>query len=286
MQKASHPFPRARMAEALALTELFNVSVDAAAHGTPPDNLVTDPTLYTLTWFADDADVAAFTEALQTLGIATPVWEDVPTDVDYIAQMRDQFPPLTVGPFFVARNDEPAPAGLIRLAIPPNRAFGSGEHATTSNCLKAYAQLAQTRTFTNGLDFGCGSAILALAASQLQNTPCMAADNDAPSVDIAAQNAADHAQQHLLTCLHADTPAHPAIQAKAPYDLVFANILLAPLLALAEPLAQSLATGGALILSGFTTEQDSQIKAAYTAQGLRHTTSLEDNNWLAHVWTK
>jgi ribosomal protein L11 methylase PrmA len=69
------------------------------------------------------------------------VFTAVDASIDYVAKTKALFPPLIIGPYFIARNEEPPPAHLIGLQIAPNRAFGSGEHATTTGCLLAYEHL-------------------------------------------------------------------------------------------------------------------------------------------------
>jgi len=204
--------------------------------------------------------------------------------IDYVAKTKELFPPLAIGPYFIARNEEPTPPGLIGLSIAPNRAFGSGEHATTTGCLLGYEWLlAQGHTYATGLDFGAGSGVLAIAAAKRQGTPMLALDNDAPSVAICAENAALNGVGTLLKSAWAETPP------SAPtFPLIFANILLHPLLELAEPLVASLAhaPGAALILSGFTTEQGAELAARYTALGLQRKWHHAQAGWLAEVWMR
>ncbi len=204
----------------------------------------------------------------------------VDESVDYVALTRESFPPLIIGPYFIARNGEAAPAGLIGLHVSPNRAFGSGEHATTTGCLLAYEHLREAGFQTSSvLDFGCGSGILALATAKRENLPALCIDNDPPSVDICHENAVENGVEQLLTCRVGETP--PAGQQ---FSLVFANILLHPLLELAEPLVACLQPGGALVLSGFTTEQAPEIETRYQALGLRHTWRHDHAGWVAQIW--
>ena len=218
---------------------------------------------------------------LTAQGLDEPTFTTVDETTDYVALTRANFPPLQVGPYYITRNDEPVPAGLIGLAVAPNRAFGSGEHATTEGCLLGYEhRLTQGAQFAHALDFGAGSGILAFAAAKRQGTPVLAIDIDAPSVEICAENAVLNGIGNLVECRVGDTPKG------TDYDLVFANILLHPLLELAPQLVASLAKtpDATLILSGFTTEQGPEILARYSALGLRNTWQHEARGWLAHVW--
>ncbi|MFO0500122.1 MAG: 50S ribosomal protein L11 methyltransferase [Pseudomonadota bacterium] len=264
----------------LALTEAHpEVALDVGEYPDAASPLYESCFRYSL-WLPEALQTQVGAE-LEALGLPTQTFCVVDESTDYVALTRANFPPLQVGPYFITRNDEPVPAGLIGLAVAPNRAFGSGEHATTEGCLLGYEhRLNEGATFTHALDFGAGSGILAFAAAKRQGTAVLAIDIDAPSVEICAENAALNGVGGLITCQVGDTPTGEG------YDLVFANILLHPLLELAPQLVASLAKTpeATLILSGFTTEQGPEIIAKYTALGLRHSWQHQARGWLAHVW--
>ena len=270
MIKTTLTAPRANADQMLAITEAHpTISLDVAEHPTDPD-------AYIYTFFLPDDTQ----DALAALGPLT--FTPVEDNVDYVALTRANFPPLTVGQFFIARNDEPTPPGLTGLHISPNRAFGSGEHATTTGCLMAYQHLtANGNPFTSGLDYGAGSGILALAAARQNGTPFLCLDNDPPSVEICTENAAQNGVIPLIQSGLAEVP--PTGQT---FNLIFANILMQPLIDMAPALAACLQKSpeAALILSGFTEDQAPAIAAAYTPLGLRHTWQHEHQGWLAQVW--
>ncbi len=266
--------PRHQADALLALTDtLPGLSLDVA------EDVLNEN--YKYTYFLDAADKAEFEHLLGTAGIRHMTFAEVDETVDYVARNRELFPPLVIGPYFIARNDEDAPEGLIKLDIMPNRAFGSGEHATTTGCLLAYMHLMDQRPapFVRGLDFGAGSGILAIAAARRDGTPFVCIDNDGPSVEINIQNGQLNDVGPLLTCFEGDVP--PAGER---FGLVFANILLQPLLELAPALVASVDAGGSLVLSGFTTDQAGQIEAAYGKLGLRKTWQHVQADWVAQVW--
>jgi ribosomal protein L11 methyltransferase len=72
-----------------------------------------------------------------------------------------------------------------------------------------------------------------------------------------------------ITLLTAPGVEHPLIGARAPYDLVFANILAGPLVALAPSVSGVVARGGHLVLAGLLQPQARRVIAAYRAQGMR-----------------
>jgi ribosomal protein L11 methyltransferase len=267
--------PRALAEACLALTDsLPEISLDVA-EAPDADN-------YIYTFFLEEEYKSAFEEALSATNHELRITNYAPVDtsIDYIAENRKNFPPLTIGPFFIARNDEDAPAGLIKLDIMPNRAFGSGEHATTTGCLLGYTHLIeQGYQFAHGLDFGAGSGILAIAAAKQHGTPFTCIDIDAPSVTINNQNASLNGVTNLVEAFEGDTP--PASET---YNLIFANILLQPLLELAPALTAAMAPGASLILSGFTEDQVNDIEARYTSLGLKKVWQHNHAQWVAQIW--
>lgn len=277
---ASFLAPRTLAEAALSVTDtLPTISLDVAEDPADEAN-------YRYTFFLSVADQSAFQNAITSSPLAASLpplkFEAVDTSIDYVALNRASFPPLTVGPFFIARNDEPQPENLIKLDIMPNRAFGSGEHATTTGCLLAYTHLIENgETFSSGLDFGAGSGILAIAAAKQNNTPFQCVDIDPPSVQINIQNAQLNGVSHLVAAHEGETP--PAGQT---YNLIFANILMQPLIDLAPQLTQALAQGGKLILSGFTTDQSDNISTTYTALGLHKSWQHQQGDWLAQIWQR
>ncbi len=267
--------PRSLADAMLNLTDtLSGLSLDVGEDSSNTDN-------YRYTFFLSPDAKPELLSALSSIVETSPSFDDVDTSIDYIAKNRELFPPLVIGPYFIARNDEDAPADLIKLDIMPNRAFGSGEHATTTGCLLGYMHLMEQRStpFTSGLDFGAGSGILAIASAKRDGTPFVCIDNDEPSVEINIQNGQLNGVADKLTCYEGEVP--PSDQQ---FDLVFANILLQPLLELSKPLTACTAQGGSLILSGFTTDQAEQIEACYSALGLKKVWQHEHAHWVAQVW--
>ncbi|MBU3655786.1 MAG: methyltransferase domain-containing protein, partial [Alphaproteobacteria bacterium] len=120
------------------------------------------------------------------------------------------------------------------------------------------------------LDYGCGTGLLAMGAALLwrQDTTIVAADNDARAVEIAIENAETNGLGSRIQLYRSDLPSDPAIAAHAPFDLIVANILAEPLIAMAPNLVGQLAKGGQLILSGILTSWADRVAAAYQAAGL------------------
>jgi ribosomal protein L11 methyltransferase len=60
----------------------------------------------------------------------------------------------------------------------------------------------------------------------------------------------------------------PLLAARAPFDLIIANILAGPLIELSADFTRSLAPGGKVILAGLLDTQADAVVAAYAQEGL------------------
>jgi len=86
--------------------------------------------------------------------------------------------------------------------------------------------------------------------------------------------------------VHAGGLSARRLRDRAPFDLVFANILLPPLKRLAAPIAQVLAPGAHVVLSGLLAAHAPAALAAYGAQGLRLAASIPLDEWVTLVLTR
>lgn len=205
-----------------------------------------------------------------------PVVEALPDD-DWVTLSQAGLEPVDIGRFHVHTGEQAGRAlpGQWPIRIDAGLAFGTGQHATTAGCIAVAARLARLGQARNVLDVGTGSGLLGFAARKLNpQARLTAADLDGVAVKVAVVNARLNAVpsgrgRGQITLLTAPGVEHPVIGARAPYDLVFANILAGPLVALAPSVSAVVARGGHLILAGLLQPQARRVIAAYSAQGLR-----------------
>src|SRR5205823_11298068 len=163
----------------------------------------------------------------------------------------------------------------INFEIDAGLAFGTGQHATTSGCLIVLDALASSgHRFANIADIGTGSGLLAFAALKLwPEARCIATDIDGQAIDVARDNAAingvplGHGSGELLLAV-ADGMDSALLAARAPFDLIVANILAGPLIELAPDVAKALAPGGIVVLAGLLDSQADAVAAAYEDRGV------------------
>ena len=215
---------------------------------------------------------------LTQLGSGEPQVEHLEDSTDWVTKSQQGLEPIRAGRFFVHTPMHYAdrPADTVNFEIDAGLAFGTGQHATTAGCLDALDQLQSNGCgFANVADVGTGTGLLAFAALALwPQARCIATDIDAVAVDVSRDNAAingvklGHGEGELLLAV-ADGMDSPMLAARAPFDLIIANILAGPLIELAEDFAKALAPGGTIILAGLLDTQADAVARAYEAQNMK-----------------
>jgi ribosomal protein L11 methyltransferase len=133
------------------------------------------------------------------------------------------------------------------------------------------------------LDIGTGTGVLAIAAAKALRRPVLASDIDARAVAIARDNAHVNRVGALVRVMHAAGLRAAPLRARAPYGLIFANILLDPLKALATPMARLVTANGQIVLSGLLAAQAGAAIAGYRARGLALVRRITLEGWATLV---
>jgi ribosomal protein L11 methyltransferase len=232
-------------------------------------------------YFTDRPDEAGLA-LLAAMHEAKPfVVSEVP-ETDWVAHVRRELAPVEAGRFFVygSHDADKLPEGRIPLLIEAAMAFGTGHHGTTLGCLKALDHLLdQGFEGAKVADIGCGTAVLAMAAARVWQGDIIASDIDQVAVEVAEANLRANGMEGQVTCLEAAGFDNPALQERAPFDLIFANILKGPLVALSPDLAANLRPGGYAILSGILNEQADDVVTVYAQNGINLARRDEIGEW-------
>ena len=197
---------------------------------------------------------------------------------DWVTMSQQGLEPIRAGRFLVhtPTHREAVPEGAVAFEIDAGLAFGTGQHATTAGCLAALDRLASDGAdFSNIADIGTGTGLLAFAAMALwPKARCIATDIDPIAIDVSRDNAAINrvalggGSGELLLCV-ADGMESELLVARAPFDLLIANILAGPLIELAPAFAASVAPSASVVLAGLLVTQADAVIAAYEAEGMR-----------------
>jgi ribosomal protein L11 methyltransferase len=233
-------------------------------------------------WWTVEAIFAAAPDdgALEQAGLAEAALVSAPLpDVDWVRATLERLKPVRAGRFLLHgshdRGHRP-PAG-ITIEIDAGTAFGTGHHGTTLGCLMAIDDLLKKRRPKRILDVGSGSGVLAIAAFRATHALVCATDIDPEAVRVTRANA--RLNRANIRVMRAAGTRFPAIWALAPYDLILANILARPLVALASELGRLAAPGGSVVLSGLQVDQERWVFAAYRDRGFRLARRLRIAGW-------
>lgn len=232
-------------------------------------------------YYAEHPDSERLTKELGALlSFAVPQIEvvEVP-DENWVAISQAALPPVSAGRFTIHGSHDRGlvPRGPNTLLIDAGEAFGTAHHATTQGCLMALDRVTRRRQFESVLDLGCGSGVLAIAAARaLPGARIEASDNDPVAISVARTNARLNGVAGRIRMWVADGLPRSRVR-EGSYDLILANILADPLVALAQDVARALKPGGVVILSGLLVRQAEYVIAAYRSHGF----SLVDHRRLA-----
>lgn len=223
--------------------------------------------------FPQDRDAhaayAAACAAAQCAPCPQPELDEV-AEQDWVRLTQSQFGPIRISPrLWIVPSWETAPdPDAINLRLDPGAAFGTGTHPTTRLCLRWLDR--NIRGGESVLDYGCGSGILAIAALKLGAARARGVDIDPQAIVAARANAV---QNQVSAVFH-----EPRGTPEAGCEIVLANILANPLIALAPLLAAAVMPGGRIVLCGVLETQAAEVGAAYRPW-IDLTTTAVDEGW-------
>jgi ribosomal protein L11 methyltransferase len=228
----------------------------------------------------DETMVRRLTAAAAGTAVAKALRFERVAAKDWVRESLAGLAPVTAGRFIVhgAHDRARIPLNRIGIEIEAALAFGTGHHGTTRGCLLALDSLCKSRrggATRHILDLGTGSGVLAIAAARALRRPVLATDIDGAAVHAARANAALNRAGSFVEVIKADGVTGPKLRDHAPYDLVFANILLRPLQRLAAPLTRLTAPGARVVLSGLLTSQANAAISAYRGLALERRIDLD-----------
>jgi len=197
---------------------------------------------------------------------------------DWLEIWKTHFRPIHIGERIVVcpewiKYDKKAGEEVVFLDS--NMAFGTGEHETTSMCLKLLQQYLKPSDTV--IDVGCGSGILGISAVKLGAKFAYLTDIDLVAVESANHNCKLNGVENKVTVAHADLLENADIKG----DIVLANITAEILCGLAPSIPKNLKEGGTLILSGIIESRLNMVISAFTACGLTLEKQIKDGEWLA-----
>ena len=270
-----------------------NLNVDAFS----PSEIVHSPVMTVRAYFSDTEDidtlVAEISLYLNNLADQHPGYVFSKPSVstvrseDWSNNWKANFKPLRVGRRLLIvpswEEAQPCPDDIV-LNLDPGMAFGTGGHETTRLCLEILERIMDempTLLSPSVLDLGTGSGILAMAAVQLGAGRVCAVDIDPQAVEVARENLAANGLAEQV-----EFSTTPLESMTGSFDVILANILAEELVRLAPHLAERLAPGGKLVLSGILAEKESLVRNGFAPHPLNYLETHHEGEWVALLYRK
>jgi ribosomal protein L11 methyltransferase len=199
------------------------------------------------------------------------------TDPGWAEAWREHFRPRAVGQRLLIAPpwDAPQIPGRLTIIIEPGRAFGTGQHGSTTGCLEMLERIVERQRPAAALDLGTGSGILAIAAARLGVAQVLAVDDDPDAVANAQVNVARNGVSAAVTCAIGDAGALVA----KPSELVLANILASAHGRLAPAYRDLVAPGGSLVLGGMLDGEARDAAEGVARAGFAWYFSMSRDGW-------
>ena len=209
--------------------------------------------------------------------------------IDWVSKVQRSLKPVIAGRFFVygSHDSDKVPSNCEPLLIEASMAFGTGHYGTTKGCLLALEQII-TDGFDakNVIDVGCGTAVLAMAAARVFSANIIASDIDSVAFSVAKTNVLANGLDKSIRCFEASGFSHDQIKTTGSFDLIFANILMKPLLSLAADISRYSLSGGYVVLSGILYEQAELVTNKYIKVGFSLSQEIKIGEWLTLIFCK
>lgn len=275
--------------QAYALVDAVSERDDLAAIASAHENEATGEWIFEATCTERPA-LEAFVElARQTLGGTVEFSvELLDPEVNWVAKSLEGLAPVVAGGFFIhgSHDADKVPSGMQSIRIDAALAFGTGHHETTTGCLEAIDRVLKRKRPKNPIDVGTGTGVLAIALAKRLRLPVLASDIDPVAVETTISNARDNGVSKYIQAVEATGLDNSRIIAKAPFDMVVANILAGPLVSLAPDMNRLVTRGTTIILSGILIKQAQRVVAAYARLGMVVRFKILKKEWATLVLEK
>lgn len=205
-------------------------------------------------------------------------------DKDWVKEYEEQQKPIEIGRFFITSKQQKTncPQAKTPIFIEASRAFGTGDHATTSLCIKAMESL-NIESVNSIFDVGTGSGILSFAAEKIwPKANILACDIEEISIALAKDNQKIN-NSKIEFYQNTEEALNVPKKWDQSFDLIVSNILANPLIAMASSFQKLSNKNTKIILSGFLDYQSSDIEKAYLDDGFSVIEKLSQDKWITLV---
>ncbi|MFW2077605.1 50S ribosomal protein L11 methyltransferase [Acinetobacter sp. ULE_I010] len=225
----------------------------------------------------EEIDVAALETFIRTQLPTQLIRSEFMDDQEWERTWMDAYEPIKIDEkyWIVPKWMEAPEADAVNIKLDPGLAFGTGNHASTFLCLQWLGKTDVKDKIV--IDYGCGSGILGVAALLLGAKKVYATDIDPQAVLATKQNAELNG---VLENLYVGLPEefNETFKGKQA-DVLVANILASPLMALAEEFSTLIKSEGEFALAGVIEEQVADVSSVYSEFFDIVQVEKRDENW-------
>ncbi len=167
------------------------------------------------------------------------------------------------------------------IQIPAEMAFGTGDHATTSTCLRFLVDISREQKAKGAkswkmLDLGCGTAVLAIAARMLGAESCEAHDYDPQAVRVSKQNLKLNRVDEIVVAEQDVLNWKP----RKKWAVVVANMFSTILQEAFPTIVKTIQKDGDLVVSGILSDQWEVTKKWGEDAGLEFGVVVKKGKWV------
>jgi len=206
---------------------------------------------------------------------------------NWVALSAVEKPPLKIrDALLVTGTRELSEADILRksnpekhvIQIPAEMAFGTGDHATTSTCLRFLVDISREQQSSNWqmLDLGCGTTVLGIAARMLGAEACEAHDYDPQAVRVSQQNLELNRVDNIVVKEQDVLAWSP----KQKWEVVVANMFSTILQQAFPTIVKAVKKNGDLVISGILAEQWDVTKEWGENAGLEFGEVVKKGKWV------
>ncbi|GGI40100.1 50S ribosomal protein L11 methyltransferase [Mammaliicoccus stepanovicii] len=163
----------------------------------------------------------------------------------------------------------------LLIELDPGMAFGTGDHPTTSMCLKHIEEVVKPEHSV--IDVGTGSGILSIACHLLGVKSIKALDLDDLAIKVAKEN---FEKNNCETDIIAET-GNLLTEETGQYDVIIANILAHIIDLMIADSYERLNEGGYFITSGIIEEKSEEIIDKLEETGYTIEKVLKEDSWVS-----
>ena len=218
---------------------------------------------------------------LTSLAIIEEISIDEIEDADWVSIYHAGLKPIEIGDFFISSkiHQSDCPKDKIGIFVEASRAFGTGDHSTTSGCIEALIDIACFK-FQNILDIGTGTGILSFAAKYLwQDARVIACDIEEVAVGIAQDNAITNGLNIEIYQNNENEILTNPYKAQK-FGLIISNILAGPLINMASQIRAIVTDEAYIILAGFLESQAGNVQSNFEKCGFNLINLIVRDSWV------